>query len=312
MSRALTLALCLALGCSVGDPLRLDQPLFVHDAVFREGALPGTPPIPDGMSPPSGVPLVTSIESPSEVFIEGQLDRHVTGRTSADAYAIAVRFDDIGTGYFTLPVGASDPAFMGERDFDVDFDVGTRVASGITHFSIVAIDGSGNAGPRSDLDACIVDGAIPGDFSVCDATIPPPAAAIVLRWDADANLDLVVTTPDGRRVDADHPITTTPSDPTAGRFVRDSNANCIVDGRNEEALVWNEAPVGAGAFFVGVDLFAACGTPGAHFDVEILERQTRDDGTMALAITQHVSGQLLALQADEGRLPPLYVTDVVF
>ena len=312
MTRGLLFVFVFASACGVGDPLRLDEPIFVHDGVFRAGALPGTAPVPDGEMPPTGVPLVTSFETTSAIFTDGQLDRHITGRTSEDAYAIAIEMRGLGTGYFTLPVGATDPGFAGERDFDVELDVGNRIPSGLQHLSIVAIDASGHAGPRQDSEICVVDGAVPGDFSVCDPTLTPPAAAIVLRWDTESDLDLVVTTPDGQRVDARHPLTTSASDPAVGRFVRDSNAGCDIDGRNEEVVVWNEVPVDAGAFLVGVDLFAACNTAGAHFEVTILERQTRDDGTFVLAVTETRSGQLLAIQADEGLRPPLYVTFVSF
>jgi hypothetical protein len=323
MRRALVLASLLALGC-VGVPAlyAVSEPIFVHGAPFRAGALPGLPPLAEGETPPTGVPLVTAIDSASAILIEGQLDRHLAGRTSEDAYAVALRLESAGTGYYTVPVGALDPAFPGERDFDLDFDVGSRVPSGLTHLSVVAIDGAGHAGPRRDLDVCLVDGAIPSELSVCDPSITPPAAAIVLRWDSEADLDLVITTPDGKRVDARHPTTydagtgsvpaSALSDPTIGRLVRDSNAGCDTDGRNEEVLVWNEAPEGAGAFFVGVDLFAACSTWGAHFTVTVLRRQTAADGTHALVVAEERSGELLAVQADEGRTAPLYVTFVSF
>jgi uncharacterized protein YfaP (DUF2135 family) len=158
----------------------------------------------------------------------------------------------------------------------------------------------------------VVDGTVPNDISVCDPSISPPAAAVVLRWDEDADLDLVLTTPDGDPLDARHPLSSSATDPTVGRFVRDSNAGCDIDGRNEEVVVWDEAPDGAGAFLVGVDLFAACGTAGAHFEVTVLRRQERDDGTAVLAVAEQRSGQLIAIQADEGRRPPLYVTFVSF
>jgi hypothetical protein len=301
-----------ALGCGVGDPLRLDEPLYVPGGVFRSGALPGTPPTPVGEPAPEGVALVTAIDTTSAILLAGQSGRHLTGRASDEAYAVAVRLREAGTGYFTVPVGAANPAFAGERDWSLELEVGTRIPSGLVHIAVVALDASGTAGPQKELEVCVIDGAIPDDLSVCDPSFTPPAAAIVLRWDAAADLDLVVTTPDGDRVDARHPLTTSATDPAVGRFLRDSNAGCDIDGRNEEVLVWNEAPTDAGAFLVGVDLFAACGTAGAHFEVTVLRREDRGDGTSALAVVEQRTGQLLALQADEGRQPPLYVTFVSF
>lgn len=311
-ARLAMLGACIALaGCGVSDPLRFDEPLYVPGAIFRAGALPGSPPLGADDPAPEGVPLVTASETPSGIFVAGQVGRHFTGRTSEDAYAVAVRFLEAGTGYYTVPAGPMNPAFAGERDFDVEFDLGTRVPLGLSHLSVVALDAAGHAGPRRDLEVCVVDGSVPGDLSACDASFTPPAAAIVLRWDTGADLDLVVTTPDGERVDARHPLTTSASDPAVGRFVRDSNAGCDLDGRNEEVLAWNAAPEGAGAFLVGVDLFAPCGTPGAHFEVTILRRETTDAGE-ALVIAERRTGQLLALQADQGRQAPLYVTYVSF
>jgi hypothetical protein len=306
----------------VSAPLALGEPLLVHGAQFRAGALPGSAPIADGELPPDGVPLVAAIETASGIYLAGQLDRTLSGRTSEDAYAVAIRFDGLGSGYFTDVVGPLDPSFPGERQFDLTFDVGSRVPSGLQHLSIVAIDGDGRAGPRRDIEVCVLDGAIPGEISPCDPSTIPPAAAVVLRWDTPADLDLVITTPSGKRVDARHPTTASVTDrepvpadvladPTIGRFVRDSNAACDADGRNTEALVWNEAP-DDGAYLVGVDLFAACSTPGAHFTVSVFRRETRSDGSSALVLAERSTGQLLALQADQGRSAPLYVTYVVF
>ena len=52
-----------------------------------------------------------------------------------------------------------------------------------------------------------VDGVIPDNFNVCAPNLPPPAAVLSLDWDTAADLDLQVTTPDGKLVDAKHPTT---------------------------------------------------------------------------------------------------------
>ena len=57
------------------------------------------------------------------------------------------------------------------------------------------------------------------------------------------------------------------ADPRVGRLTRDSDAGCALDGRNSEAIVFQEAPA-RGSYLVYADLFDACGEPGALFDLQ--------------------------------------------
>ena len=98
-------------------------------------------------------------------------------------------------------------------------------------------------------------------------------------------------------------------DPRTGRLTRDSNAACVVDGRNSEAVLFAEVPIG-GTYLVYADLFDACGEPGALFEVVVYRRRDRGDGTFALVEVARTGGGVLDLQAGGAAGPPLFVTSV--
>ena len=75
------------------------EPLRVPDGALIEEDLTQDP---DG-------PAVTALEAGSGIVNVGQRDRTLGGRTTADAYAIAVRFEDLGSGWWVRPVDDLDP-----------------------------------------------------------------------------------------------------------------------------------------------------------------------------------------------------------
>jgi hypothetical protein len=309
----LALAVLLA-GCT-GEvrPLGLGEPIRVHDATLRRTEMPG--------GPDAEGPAVTAVETIGGIWSQGQLDRAISGRTSDDAHAIGLAIADLGTGYWVLPVGARDPAFPGERHFEVELDVGGSLPPGVHVLRAVAIDGEGNAGAWSDLEFCAIDPRVPTDLSACDPTLPPPAAVIALEWDEDADLDLVLVTPDGKTVDARHPTTALVpegeeiprellNDPHTGRLDGDSLAECIPDGRNAESVTWREAPL-AGQYNVYVNLYDACGHASARFGVVTYRREEIAEGEFRLVRSDAVTGVVLAPSANGGAGQPLYVTSIV-
>lgn len=311
MMRGLLLSMVLTSGCTgeVDALVGLLEPIRVADGTFHPGELETA----DG-----DALRITSIESPSGLAVVGQQDRSIGGRTTEHAWAIGVRIQGLGSGWWVLPVDDLEPQFPGERGFFVPYDLGTGVPAGAHVIEIAAVGEDARRGPAFELGLCVQDDALPTELAGCDPTIPPPAAIVSLVWDRPVDLDLRVQTPDGQEIGWRAPTTAAPvdgepipddalGDPTLGRLDRDSNAGCIIDGRNAEAVVWDEPPSDAGPFPVYVDLFEACGQRGTNFAVSVYRRREHDDGTWSIEQTARRTGALDQLHASGGEGPGLYV-----
>ena len=102
MRRAMLVALwCAACSGPVELLSGLDQPLRVDEAFFLEGDIDES----------DAAIEVTSIESASGILVLGQQGRVLAGRVGADAHALAVRFADLGSGWWIHEVQEIDPAF---------------------------------------------------------------------------------------------------------------------------------------------------------------------------------------------------------
>jgi hypothetical protein len=289
------------------DPIGLGEPIRVHDATLALDDFPDD----------EGGPAITAVEATGGVWSRGQLERSLSGRASDDAVSVALALADLGEGYWTAPVGARDPAFEGERAWFVEFDVGGGVPPGVHRLRTAAIDEAGRAGAPTAIDVCVVDPRIPGDLSPCDPSIPPPDTVFVLEWDADADVDLVVVTPEGKTVDARHPTTALEPpemvralDPSVGRMDGDSLAGCAPDGRNSESLFWPEAPGVAGLYLIYANLYDSCGHSSVRFALTIYGRR-EEEGRYSLVRRVERTGVLLARSANGGAGTPLYVTSIV-
>jgi hypothetical protein len=280
--------------------------------------------VPDGEFVPaeevparSGGPGVTSIEAASGIVGIGQQGRVLVGRVDEEAYAIGLRFAELGTGWWVRPVQDLDPMFPGERDFRIAYDVGGGAPPGRHVLELAAIDADGRRGSAFELEVCVRDDRVPDNLNTCDPTLKPPATVVVIEWDQPVDIDLVVETPAGKRIAWKSPTSAdndgapidamTLKDPALGRLTRDSNAACVIDGRNSEAVVWQEPPA-SGDYLIFADLFEACGQSGALFSVVVYTRKQNKNGDLVLAETSRVTGSLVELQASGGAGPPLYVT----
>lgn len=306
----LLLGLALAAGCT-GEVEALEgllEPIRVEDGTFHPGEL----------EPAEGDALrITSIESPSGLAVVGQQHRSLGGRTTEDAWAVAVRLRGLGSGWWVLPVDDLEPQFPGERGFFLRYDLGTGLPAGTHTLEIAVVGEDGQRGAPFDLDLCVQDDGVPTGLAACDPTIPPPAAIVSLVWDRPLDLDLRVHTPDGKVLGWKAP-TTAPSDgteipeavldePTTGRLSRDSNPGCVIDGRNAEAVAWEELPAETSPYPVYVDMFEACGLRGTNFAVSVYHRRQHDDGTWSIEEVARRTGAMEDLHASGGAGPGVYV-----
>ncbi|HET6585341.1 MAG TPA: hypothetical protein VFG69_17905 [Nannocystaceae bacterium] len=298
---------CAACRDEVGLVSGFAEPVRVESGFFLEGELPVA----------DGGPTVTSVDATNAIALLGQDGRRLTGRVGNGAWSMGVRFATLGSGWWITEVGDISALYPAERDFAFSYELGTGIPPGLHALRVAAIDRHGRRGPATDLDLCLLDDAAPGGLTPCDPTLPPPAVVIAAAWNRDVDLDLVVETPGGKLVRWKAPTTGSPvdgvvpdpmlDDPAVGRLNRDSNAGCIADGRNSEAVVF-EGPPAAGVWSVYVELFDACGEADVTYTVSVYRSRERDDGTFRLEETERRIGNLVA-QFDTlgGAEPPLYV-----
>jgi hypothetical protein len=299
--------MALLAGACDGQPADsgLAEPLRVQGGQFIEGPLPGTPP---GQGSPPASARVTNVSASSRIVQPGQAGQAFDGRTSDNATSVAVRFADIGSGYWVFVLSGKDSLFPGELSWHADLDFNSDFARlpGFHPLRFVAIDGNGNAGEQSETSVCLL-GKTPDNAHECDPSQPPPEAVITLAWDTDVDLDLIVVTPTLATISPKNPATEldggAPS-ASAGLLDRDSLGSCVADGRRQEDLVWPVRPTGT--FDVYASLFSACGKPGVSYVATVYEAQ----GTMPnrnLVATRVVKGRLIALDADGGRTHGQYL-----
>src|SRR5262249_43431601 len=147
-----------------------------------------------------------------------------------------------------------------------------EVAPGPNALVVWAVDASDRFGPPSR-----------SEFTIAPAPAPEGTLVVSLYWDADSDLDLHVVTPEGveiykGNVNSWQPTPGSPPDPDAWRsggvLDADSNAQCRIDGRRAEHVVWQAEPP-RGHYLVRVDTFSLCAEPLARWGVEARLRGER-------------------------------------
>jgi hypothetical protein len=254
------------------------EPLQVQGGQFFSG------PLPTGTGP-----TVDFINTSSTVFTTGAINKNLNGDADMGATAVLLRFADLGSGYWSVPVGMPDITVSnGALTWSATCNFSQDIPAGPHSLVFNAIDASGNAGPK------------PGENQTETLTfgslVPKGDVVISLTWDSNADLDLHLVAPDGTELDSQHPTTAAMRESDGGLppgtavLDRDSNADCVEDGYREEDAVFADPPA-PGNYIVRVDMFSACGAPGADYVVTV-----REHG----AVTQTTRGILLAADADGG------------
>lgn len=314
-------ALMAALGGCSGESQTagFEEPLRIPEAQFREGDLPGLPPLTAddlnaGVKPQS--PTVVSVSLGNALIPPREPGRSLSGLASTDAAAIGVRFADLGSGYWLLPTGSPDPVSDGALEWRFRAAFAGGLPAGRHELLLAAIDGGGRAGNQVGLTLCLLP-EIPDNGNACDPSTPPPDVVVSLGWDSAVDLDLRVITPSGKVVDPKHPTTAVKNedgelDITAegvGKLDYDSYAACTPDGHRRESLIFQSSPE-PGTYLVYAGLYDACGQPGVTFDVSILVASATSEGVRPVE-TFRQSAQLSALQADGGAKLGTYITAFV-
>lgn len=301
----------LFLACSGTDGRSgVDQPLLVHDAQFVEGELPGSPI--DSDSERVTTPTVTAATSEVAALRERLAGVNFFGLASRDATAVGVRLANLGEGYFLFPTGAVDAQDPDALTWSFVADLTDSLPAGRHELLTVAFDENGKAGPHASTSLC-VRSLRPDNGNACFPAIAPPAVVISVQWDTLVDLDLLVVTPEGATISQDHPSNVEPGDPegsATGNLTLDGNADCHIDGRQREDIVFAERP-SSGRYFVYVNLARSCGETSVTYEVSKHIRQRLGDEEYGVASRPIGSGSLIADQANGGEKIGTFVGELI-
>lgn len=263
--RRIGAAICLLLapGCveSASSRSGAEALLVVSGAQFVPGPMPAE----------SGGPKVNSISSVNNTVPRGLRSKRLSGDLDTAAAAVAIGFEG-DAGYWIKPAGgvnADNPPYL---LFEATGAFSPRLPVGERPLIYRAIDETGHFGPPKQQLLAITGAPIENNL------------VISLTWNTQADLDLHVVPPNGVEVWTRHPTSfNNPGDRedhtaeinAAGYLDADSNAQCVIDGRRMENVIWaRDFDAGAqmppaGHYIVRVDTPSLCGQPNAQWKVDV-------------------------------------------
>jgi hypothetical protein len=301
LARLLALTVTFVACASESYDVGLDEPLVVQHAELKQGKLR------EGSEERA---TITSLQLNFGVLRTGAANVSLTGRASDDTYAVAIRFEDLGTGYWLKPVGAADPTLPDELTFDFAFQAASDIAPGNHTLIAAAFDRSGHPGPLYKVPVCVVSD-LPDNRNACDDTREPPPAIVSLSWDADADLDLILEGPAGVRYDRSH-RSELDGDTELWGLSLDGSTGCMADGRRRENFVFNELPEEGSTFLAYVSFFDACTKPAVRFTLTVYRARKGPGGTYRLVAEPSVRGEFVRAQQSGGLAAPLYLRAIAF
>jgi hypothetical protein len=223
------------------------------------------------MPPPTGTVAVTAIDSLNNTIFAGQVGKAVGGRIQHGGEAVAIGFAG-DPGFWIVPAGAADLNMPDELTWGAKASFSDDLEPGAHDLVVEAIDSNRAFGPPNTLSLTVQSRQL---------DLTGSKLAVSLRWDTEADLDLHLELPDGTIVWSGNlnsyvpPPPGEPDDPAAaaagGILDFDSNAQCLIDGRREENIVWRGAMAvpPLGRYRVTVDTFSLCAATTAHWDVDV-------------------------------------------
>jgi hypothetical protein len=311
-------AVSAAVACSDGAPINpgVSEPMFIAGAQFVPGDMPGAPAVEDGGAGDDGgaptPPLsVVSVDYNNVHVVPGASGKSFGGLVTTDAVAVGVRLEELGSGYWVVPVAGRDSQVANSSDFSFNASFDANDPPGERNLLMVAIGADGSAGTQLATELCI-QSRIPDNGHACDPGAAVPAVVFSLQWDSNFDVDLHVIAPDGTDINPKTNPLQVPLDagmPPADdpKIDRDSLGQCVPDGLRQEDLVFLDYPP-VGPYDIYADPFAACGQPAARFVLTIYEAGS--DGALHATFTQ--SGELLSGSVTGGGASGLFITEKQF
>lgn len=254
----------------------------------------GTPPDDEGGPAVQSVRIVQSQVWPS------QQDKPLEGTLQLGASAVSLHLvgDPV---HYIAPAGAPDLTAPELPTFGTRLSFSPWLPLGSHTLRIQATDEEGHYGPASEQSLVAVEE-------------PPPEGALVisLRWERAADLDLHVEEPSGQEIWARRKSGNRspapgrpPSDPDAGYLDRDSNSLCVIDGRQQEDVIYRRVAA-SGRYQIRVDTFSLCGQPTAYWQIAVWslgKRVAQASGQSLPALTRGEHGQGAGTVAIELKIP---------
>jgi hypothetical protein len=254
LAAALLIAACDTSGTEAATGL--EASLRVAGGTYFAGAMPAAE---DG-------PAVLEINSNNNNVHPGQIGKKLAGRLATGSNAVALQLAD-DPGYWVLPAGVEDANNPGNLLFDARLNFARDLPAGTHELSLRAVDATGHFGAASTLV-----------LTAADAT--PSTLKVSLSWDSESDLDLHLQLPGDAPVIVwaqninsyqapPPPEQPDPAQAAAGGILDfDSNAQCAIDGRRQENIVWTQPPP-SGTYQARVDAFSLCGQASAHWTMVV-------------------------------------------
>ena len=238
---------------------------------------------------------VSGLTSGSNLIYPGIQGRGVSGKVGPGATAVAIGLAH-DNAFWTIPAGLPDSTSPDLLNFSAQLDFSPDLAGS----SVVEQDSKGNSVVPITFRAVTQNGRL-GPSLILGMTVLSNEASgslvISLRWDAPVDFDLRVLapSPDGTstvEIWSKHasnvPLDTgsgLPADEqgAVGSLDFDSNADCAIDGRDQEDVVWQGLPP-TGHYVVRVDAFSLCGQVSAEWEAQATyngQPLTKTDGNPA-------------------------------
>jgi hypothetical protein len=261
---------CAVIGCSGASADNgLEARLRLTNAQFVPGALQ---PSSDATGPIAAANLGLA------KFYPGIQNIPLGGYVQNGTSVLVGLADDVG--HWIVPAPLRDIANPDQYTFSTRMSLSPDAPNGMETLIIRGVDAAGEIGPSEMHTLMVLDPAATADL------------VITLEWDTNADLDLhavvpvdpavtlppdVDPVPSTVEVYAKAPIALPPSalydktDPAfqgVGHLNRDSNANCVIDGKRQEQIIFTN-PAPSGQYVVRVDAFSMCGQASAQWKVSV-------------------------------------------
>jgi hypothetical protein len=264
--------------------------LQVAAAQFAPGTLPA----------PQDGPAVTGLFTLQSAVYAGQVGTPLSGSLAAGATAVALALAG-DRGFWIVPAGPPAITAPEQPTFAVELSFAAALPPGRRALQAQARTAEGLAGPIAELT-----------LEVLAAPAPAGELVVALRWDRQVDLDLHVEQPGGVEIWSGmktgyRPPPGQPADPAAqvraGRLDFDSNAQCVLDGRQQEDVIWQGAPP-RGHYRVRVDTASLCRQESAVWTLQlyrqgVLQQQASGQSTESATRGGHGLGAgVLALEFD--------------
>ena len=242
-----------ACGPTATDDPGADAYLRIPGASFVRGAMP---------SGAASAPAVASIVIVNAIIHPDLVDYPLAGALGPGATAAAIGLAG-DSGYWIVPAGLPSVATPDDPSFAATATFSAGIVPGAYALVVHAVDDQGRFGPPATQT--LTAQAAPDT--------PQGAMVITLTWDTESDMDLHVVDAAGVEIfhgamsDQPPPFAAPQEAGSYGFLDWDSNANCVIDGKRQESVIWPNQPP-PGSYTVRVDAASLCGQPIARWTVE--------------------------------------------